>query len=125
MYIGKLAERCGVSTKTIRYYEAIGLLPAAQRQGSYRLFSERDVERVRLIKQSQQLGFQLSDIKQAIADSEHGIPWRVIEQLIAQKMQAIANDIKELQRSHELLQHHQAAINACLANNPGCQPPLS
>lgn len=125
MYIGKLARLCGVSTKTIRHYEQIGLLTPAARKGSYRVYRERDVELVRLIKQSQQLGFSLAEIKQAVALNNHGIPWQVISQLIAQKLQQISEDIFLLEQKRELLQSHQAAINACLANDPDCQRPLS
>lgn len=125
MYIGKLAQLCGVSTKTIRHYEQIGLLKQAARKGSYRLYRERDVELVRLIKQSQQLGFSLAEIKQAVAVSTHGIPWQVISQLITHKLQQISDDIAALEQKRQLLQSHQAAIAACLASDPDCQQPLS
>ncbi len=125
MYIGKLAQLCDVSTKTIRHYEQIGLLAAPARQGSYRVYRQQDIERVRLIKQSQQLGFRLSDIKQALSHSKDGIPWQVINQLIAIKLQLIDDDIAILQHKQHLLQQHQAAIQACLADNPACPPPLA
>src|SRR5690606_17181874 len=123
--IGKLAQLCNVSTKTIRHYEQIGLLAPAARKGSYRVYRERDVELVRLIKQSQQLGFSLAEISQAVAVSAAGIPWQVISQLITQKLQRISDDIAVLEQQRELLQNHQAAIQACLVDNPDCQRPLS
>ncbi|KKO45176.1 hypothetical protein WG68_12180 [Arsukibacterium ikkense] len=125
MYIGKLAQLCGVSTKTIRHYEQIGLLPPAARHGSYRVYRQQDLALVRLIKQSQQLGFSLRDIRQALSHSNQGIPWQVVNQLISDKLQHIADDIAVLEQKRLLLQQHQAAILACLADNPACPPPLT
>ncbi len=85
MYIGKAAKLSGVSTKTIRYYESMGLLPSAERQGSYRVFSERDVRLIRLIKQVQELGFRLSEMKEALLANNHAVPWVEVCQLIRQK----------------------------------------
>lgn len=95
------------------------------RKGSYRVYRERDVELVRLIKQSQQLGFSLAEIKQAVALNNQGIPWQVISQLITQKLQQLSEDILLLEQKRELLQRHQAAIQACLVDNPDCQRPLT
>ena len=44
MYIGKAAQLSGTTVKSIRHYEHIGLLPAPQRRGAYRVYSEQSVE---------------------------------------------------------------------------------
>ena len=45
--IGELAERTGVTPRTIRYYEEIGLLQGSdRRKGSHRLYADADVERI-------------------------------------------------------------------------------
>jgi DNA-binding transcriptional MerR regulator len=64
------------------------------------------------------LGFSLAEIKQAVALNNHGIPWQVVSQLIAQKLLQINEDILLLEQKRELLQSHQAAIQACLVDNP-------
>ncbi|MBE0379860.1 MerR family transcriptional regulator [Pseudoalteromonas prydzensis] len=66
MYIGEIATRCDVSLKTIRHYEAIGLLSDIKRQGSYRIYENADVEFVTLIKRAQLLGLSLTQLKQLI-----------------------------------------------------------
>ena len=54
MNIGQVASHSGVNAKTIRYYESIGLIPAASRTGSgYRTYGGKDVERLRFIHHSQ------------------------------------------------------------------------
>jgi MerR family transcriptional regulator, copper efflux regulator len=62
--IGKLADLSGVSSKLIRYYESIGLIPAAERTDSnYRIYRSEDVHFLRFIKRARKLGFGISDIQ--------------------------------------------------------------
>jgi MerR family Zn(II)-responsive transcriptional regulator of zntA len=65
--IGKLAERTGISTDTLRYYEKMGLIKAASRSESgYRIFGE-DAERIlQFIKGAKTLNFTLEEIRQLL-----------------------------------------------------------
>ena len=66
--IGKLAKSARVNLETIRYYERQGLLPKPPRsQSGYRSFPTESVERIRFIKQAQELGFSLKEIKELLA----------------------------------------------------------
>lgn len=66
--IGLLAEKTGTSTPTIRFYEEIGLLPLANRQeGGQRRYSEKDVERLQLIRQCRNFGFSVDQVRQLMA----------------------------------------------------------
>jgi MerR family transcriptional regulator, copper efflux regulator len=61
--IGDAAQRSGMPSKTIRYYEDIGLIgPADRLDNSYRAYGESDVRRLRFIHQARGLGFSLKDI---------------------------------------------------------------
>lgn len=61
--IGQVARLVGVRIDTVRYYERLGLLPEAPRRASgYRMFDETTVERIKLIKQLQELGLSLQEI---------------------------------------------------------------
>ena len=66
MYIGQIAQRAGVSVKTVRYYESLGLLPTVRRRGNYRVFTEQDIRAIDFIKRAQSLGFSLSELKPAL-----------------------------------------------------------
>jgi DNA-binding transcriptional MerR regulator len=58
--IGEVAAQAGVSVDTVRYYERRGLLPFVSRTHSgYRVFTAQAVERIRFIKQAQEIGFSL------------------------------------------------------------------
>lgn len=65
--IGALAERCGVSRDTVRFYERERLLSPARRSASgYRLFGEADAARVRFIRRAQATGLTLDDIRELL-----------------------------------------------------------
>lgn len=70
--IGEVADRTGVTQRTLRFYEEKGLLtPADRMDGGFRLYSDQDVERIRLIKQLQSLlGFSLAEIKEMVESEE-------------------------------------------------------
>lgn len=68
MRIGSLAERSGVTTQTIRYYESIQLLDAPSRTGSgYRDYADDAVERLRFIRDAQSAGLTLAEVQTLLA----------------------------------------------------------
>ena len=65
--IGDAAALTGVSAKMIRHYEAIGLIPPANRTfANYRLYSEADLHRLRFIKRGRSLGFSMKQIQELL-----------------------------------------------------------
>jgi DNA-binding transcriptional MerR regulator len=80
LQIGEVAERTGVTQRTLRFYEEKELLkPPSELEGGFRLYSEEDVRRVERIKQLQRLlGFTLAEIKEMVEAEE------VQEQLLAE-----------------------------------------
>ncbi|MBT2586501.1 MerR family transcriptional regulator [Arthrobacter sp. ISL-95] len=67
MHIGELAERTGLSLRTIRHYDEVGLLPATSRtEGGFRVYAVNDVERLTLIKQMKPLGFTLEEMAEIL-----------------------------------------------------------
>jgi DNA-binding transcriptional MerR regulator len=72
LQIGEVAERTGVTQRTLRFYEEKGLLkPPSRLEGGFRLYSEDDVRRVEQIKRLQTLlGLTLADIKEMVEAEE-------------------------------------------------------
>jgi DNA-binding transcriptional MerR regulator len=64
MQIGEVAERTGLSLRTIRHYEEAGLVtPSARSHGGFRLYTERDVARLMVIRRMKPLGFTLDEMR--------------------------------------------------------------
>ena len=67
MKIGELAEKAGVSHRTIHYYEKIGLMRPSEREGTgYRYYDEEALQRLWLVQRLKQLGLSLDEIKSVI-----------------------------------------------------------
>ncbi|MEV5826816.1 MerR family transcriptional regulator [Spirillospora sp. NPDC052242] len=64
MQIGEVADRTGLSLRTIRHYEDVGLaLPTARSQGGFRLYTDDDVARLLVIKRMKPLDFTLEEMR--------------------------------------------------------------
>lgn len=67
MQVGELAERAGVSHRTVHYYERVGLLPAPERKsGGYRYYGPDALKRLWLIDRLKQLGLTLDEVRQVL-----------------------------------------------------------
>ena len=70
--IGELSKRTKVKVPTIRYYEEVGLLPAAERtEGNQRRYNEAGLERLSFIKHARELGFSIEAISALIELQNH------------------------------------------------------
>jgi DNA-binding transcriptional MerR regulator len=68
MQIGDVASRVGLSLRTIRYYDEMGLVvPSERSAGGFRLYSETDVERLALIKTIRPLDFPLEQVRELLS----------------------------------------------------------
>jgi DNA-binding transcriptional MerR regulator len=71
--IGQVAREAGVSIDTIRFYERRGVLPAPERMPSgYRTFTEATVERIRMARTLQNMGFTLDEVIDALHAHDAG-----------------------------------------------------
>ncbi len=67
MQIGEVADQTGLSLRTIRYYEEVGLVtPSSRTSGGFRLYTETDVARLRLVKRMKPLDFSLEEMKDVL-----------------------------------------------------------
>ena len=73
--IGEVAERVGLSLRTIRYYEEIGLaVPSGRTDGGFRLYREADIEHLELVKALKPLGMPLEDLVELLELCEEEVP---------------------------------------------------
>lgn len=96
--IGDIAKLANLEVQTIRYYESIGLLPEPKRtESGYRNYDEEYLEHLSFIKNSQELGFSLEEIKDLVKHkfSKKSLG-KDIKAIINIKIDDIDQEIKEL-----------------------------
>ena len=105
MHIGELAKLTGKSVAALRYYEQVGLLPAAPRNESgYRDYSPETVERVRFIVHAQERGFSLRQIKNVLSLLARGeTPCPSVAKAARKKIEHFDKRITQLKKRRALL----------------------
>ncbi len=120
MNIGQAAEAAGVNAKMIRYYESISLISEANRTDSgYRQYTEKDIQTLRFIKRSRDLGFSIERIKTLLSLWEdRGRKSGDVKKLARQYIEELDQDIQKLQSIRDQLKH---LSDCCQGNNrPDC-----
>lgn len=112
LQIGEIAARSGVSVDTVRYYEKLKILPAAPRTGGgYRAFSPKTIQQIKFIKQAQELGFSLNEIREILISGGADECERVRD-LLQTKLSVIDDQIKKMKSFRKILANHLSACNA-------------
>lgn len=123
--IGGLAERCGVSRDTLRFYERERLLAPPRRSASgYRLYGRADAARVRFIRRAQATGLTLDDIRELLRVQQLRTPetCRRVAARLRKRIEALDGKIAELEAFRgELAQ----ALAQCEASTDACPVVLS
>jgi len=98
--IGELAQRSGLSVKTLRYYEEIGVLaPPARTASGYRDYDDDTVGRLQFVRAAQAVGLTLGEIREVIAFRERGeAPCGHVLDVILHHAAEVDCRIAELQR---------------------------
>lgn len=125
--IGDLVRKVGVSLRTIRYYEEEGLLkPTAKTQGGLRLYSERDIFRLKYITTLRHLNMSIEEIKTVLSqnavssDSRSDLIKRSYYAMILTK-QKIDEEQNILNRLKENMAEALESIQSCLeCQKPSC-----
>jgi DNA-binding transcriptional MerR regulator len=134
MKIGELAKLTQTTTKTIRFYESYGLLPAPARSASgYRDYDPEMVDRMRFIHRGQAAGLTLQSVRQILAIHDSGeVPCGHVRQVLQARLDQVRSQIAELAalESHlEFLldhpaqgaptEHDNSAVCPILERDPG------
>lgn len=102
MQIGELSDRTGVPSKTIRYYEAIGVMPVpARNENGYRRYADDASARLGFVRAAQSVGLTLGEIREVLAFRDRGEnPCRHVAQLIDRHAADLGERILALQAMH-------------------------
>jgi MerR family copper efflux transcriptional regulator len=114
--IGQLARATGVSARTIRYYEAVGVLPSPDRTAAgYRQYTEHGVHRLRFIRRARALGLSLQHLRALTAALDGGprgaVRPRLLE-LVHTQLLAVQQQMAELRLLRRQLEHVLQRVQA-------------
>ena len=116
MTIGELARRTGVAPSALRYYEELGLLPAAARVSGQRRYSPAAVEHVGVILFLRDVGFSLAQMNALMAmRSQSPDGWR---ELVRQKLDELEEQIAKAEVARVALEHALRCRHAELLECP-------
>ncbi len=106
LQIGETATHSGVSVDTVRYYERLSLLPRAVRsRGGFRLFPVETVERIKFIKQAQEMGFTLEEIKRLFSTGG-ARQCQAVKELLLEKLAELETKMEQMRNFKTILKHH-------------------
>jgi DNA-binding transcriptional MerR regulator len=103
MQIGQVAERTGLSLRTIRHYEDVGLVtPSARSKGGFRLYTATDVDRLMVVRRMKPLDFTLEEMRDLLDITDR----------LADPAGTLPNEERERLRQR-LRAYHQVAEARC------------
>ena len=119
--IGQLAERCGIATQAIRYYEQERLMPTPQRtESNYRRYPEAHVARLRFILHAKQWGFTLDEIRELLILQDANGDRAQAKRIAEEKLVKVREQLKHLSKIESVL---SKTLSECSGEGPmqkGC-----
>ncbi|NKB67755.1 MAG: MerR family transcriptional regulator [Candidatus Latescibacteria bacterium] len=119
MQIGDLAAQAGVTTRTIRYYEELGIIePEERTEGGFRLYSDNQVRRLAIVQSLKELGFDLEHIRNLFnlrqsADTGGELARSLVERL-DQQQEAIDTKLRHYKEMKERNARAIQVLRGCL-----------
>ena len=107
MNIGTVAQHCGIPTKTIRYYEDIGLIrPAERRDNGYRTYSPVDARELKFIQRARSLGFSVEEVRELLdLWRDKTRPSAAVKAVATLHLDALDRKIEELKAMRRTIAH--------------------
>ena len=118
MNIGQAAEQAGISAKSIRYYESVGLIArASRRDNNYRDYGDQEIAELRFIHRARSLGFSVKEVGDLLA------LWRDRKRASQQVREVAKRHIDDIERKIAELQSMRATLNTLVAKCHGDDRP--
>jgi DNA-binding transcriptional MerR regulator len=98
LLIGEVAERSGLATSAIRYYEELGLVEPVGRESSRRIFAESAVNRLVAIAAAREAGFSLEEIRSLLDSQKEGTDlWRLLVEAKIAEVRSRINRLRAIE----------------------------
>lgn len=107
--IGEVADRAGLRTSAIRFYERAGVLPAPERQSGRRRYDPNVVELLRFVRFCQRVGFSLTEVRELVSSPGRGSAKERWRELVDAKLVEV-----------EALIHNAQAVRGVLQESRDC-----
>ena len=105
MNVGEAARRAGLSPKTLRYYDEVGVVSPARAESGYRTYSEEDVHRLRFLGRARRLGFPLERCRTLLSlytdEARHS---REVKRVVAEQVAEIERRVRALESIRDTLE---------------------
>lgn len=112
---GEIAKLCGVSVRTVQYYDTRNILmPSELSEGGRRLYSEEDLQKMKIICFLREVGLSINSIGALLSEED---PASVISILLEQHEKALRNEINERQNKLDMLEQIQRELKSVGAEN--------
>lgn len=117
--IGAAVKKLGLPADTLRYYEKIGLVPrVAKNNSGRRMYSDRDLDRLRFVQRAQSIGFSLEEIRKLLRLRENPVKCsRVVRTLAHEKCSRLQQQLETLKKMHAEL---SLLLNLCSGEADHC-----
>ncbi len=112
MFIKQASDLSGATQRAIRLYESLGLIEVA-RSGKYRVYTETHIKLIKMIKEAQTLGIQLSEIV-SLKSGKDDFDWQTVSDILIEKQRVVEQQIKQLQQQKERIKQYRQSIDICI-----------
>jgi MerR family copper efflux transcriptional regulator len=124
LQIGEVARLTGFPTKTLRYYDDLGLVEPARSAGGYRLYGPEEMARLEFVKQAKLIGLRLDETAELVglaAEGKRGEVTHRLEEILEAKIEETRRRMAELAEFQEhLLHYRRRTFESDPAESCGC-----
>ncbi|WP_260260436.1 MerR family transcriptional regulator [Vibrio intestinalis] len=112
MFIKQASQLSGATQRAIRLYESVGLLNVA-RSGKYRVYSQANINLIKIIKDAQSIGIRLSELVE-LKSSQDDFDWQRVSDFLIERRQKVEAEIKALEQQITRIEDYRASIDLCI-----------
>jgi Cu(I)-responsive transcriptional regulator len=119
MFIQQVAKKLNITTRTIRHYEDLGIIKSDRLENNYRVYDEKNYDKLKFLVRARNLGFSLKECKELIKLFENNTRQSsLVREIAKKKLNDLKLQIKELDNLKISLEW---LINKCPGNEkPDC-----
>ncbi|KGY12302.1 MerR family transcriptional regulator [Vibrio tubiashii] len=112
VFISEASKLSGATQRAIRLYESRGLLNVS-RSGKYRVYSQENINLIKIIKEAQTLGITLSDMA-ALKTQQEDFDWKLVSDFLVKKQAMVERSIEDLKLQKQRIQDYRVSIDNCI-----------